>query len=134
MNRHAPGAIPGRLYATLMANNHRMHQGDLPVEQLTAPHQIILIGPVGAGKTTIGSLLAARFDCPFASLDRLERSYTLAAGYNQAQADALRRSPIPFARYSYRRQFFDTAVLGFLADYLVGVLDLLGDSNEQQFK
>ena len=44
---------------------------------MTLNEPIILIGPLKAGKTTIGTRLAARLDCSFVSLDRLEKQYTV---------------------------------------------------------
>jgi shikimate kinase len=43
---------------------------------------IILIGPMKVGKTMISKLLAERLNCSFASLDRLERTYTQANGFD----------------------------------------------------
>jgi len=50
---------------------------------------IILIGPMKAGKTTVGTRLTARLDCLFISLDRLERRYTEASA-------SIGFSPTPF--------------------------------------
>jgi shikimate kinase len=94
------------------------------VVDLTTPNQIILIGPVGTGKTTIGMLLAEHLHASFTSLDTVEHPYMLAAGYDLVHANALRQSPAPFARYQYRRMFFDAAVIGFLSDHQHGVLEL----------
>jgi hypothetical protein len=93
---------------------------------LTAPNQIILIGPCGCGKSTIGTMLAERLGSPFVSLDRVERDYTIPAGYDPARAEELGKSGVPFAGYNYRRMFFDAAVHGFLADYSEGVLEMGG--------
>lgn len=87
---------------------------------------IILIGPVFAGKSTVGKLLAEKLGWPFVSLDGLERGYIRSAGYDEAMAAAIREAEGPFAGYSYRRQFFDTAVIQFLAEYRTGVLELGG--------
>ena len=35
------------------------------------PENIVLIGPMGAGKSTVGRLLAARLNCPFFDTDQL---------------------------------------------------------------
>jgi hypothetical protein len=97
----------------------------MPVD-LTEPNQIILIGPCGSGKTTIGTMLAERLNSPFASLDAVERTYTVPAGFDPDRAEELRNTGVPFAGYAYRRMFFDDAVIGFLADYPRGVLELGG--------
>lgn len=77
---------------------------------------IILIGPVFAGKSTVGKLLAEGWGRPFVSLDRLERGYVRSAGYDEEVAAAIREAEGLFAGYRYRRQFFDTAVTQFLAE------------------
>jgi DNA polymerase III delta prime subunit len=90
----------------------------------SAPNQLILIGPSGVGKTTIGTQLARMFGCPFHSLDTAQLPYLVAAGYDGAYAETLRASPVPFARYHYRRTFFPAALDGFLRDYPHGILEL----------
>jgi shikimate kinase len=87
---------------------------------------IILIGPMKAGKTTVGTRLAARLDCPFISLDRLERRYAEALGFDALLADTIQASQGDWAWYIYRRQFFAEVVVQFLADHASGVLELGG--------
>ena len=41
--------------------------------------EIILIGPIGAGKSTIGRLLAERLDLPQVSMDDSRCRYTVGA-------------------------------------------------------
>lgn len=91
-----------------------------------AEEPIILIGPVFAGKSTVGRLLAEALGCLFLSLDKVERPYILAAGYDPDTAQRIREAEGLFADYTYRRQFFDTAVVQFLAEYRSGVLELGG--------
>ena len=45
-------------------------------------HTVILIGPIGVGKTTVGKMLAELLSCPFISLDDKERIYTQKVGYD----------------------------------------------------
>lgn len=87
---------------------------------------ITLIGPMKAGKTTVGKLLAERLACPFISLDRLERDYTIPAGFDENEAAAIHQQQGGLAWYTYRRAFFDEAVVRFLAEHTVGVLELGG--------
>lgn len=47
---------------------------------------IILIGPLGAGKTTVGRLLAETLDLPFCSVDQVRGSYYLTVGYDKTLA------------------------------------------------
>ena len=41
--------------------------------------EIILIGPIGAGKSTIGCLLAERLDLPQVSMDEIRCRYRVGA-------------------------------------------------------
>ena len=52
---------------------------------------IILIGPMSAGKSTIGSLLAEKLACPNYSLDDKRWDYYDEIGYDHATADEIRR-------------------------------------------
>ena len=47
---------------------------------------IVLIGPLGAGKTTVGHLLAERLDFPFCSVDAVREAYYRQVGYDQTFA------------------------------------------------
>ena len=53
---------------------------------------IILIGPMKAGKTTVGRLLAAWLHRSFSSLDRVERHYTEAFGFDTHLADTIQHT------------------------------------------
>lgn len=87
---------------------------------------IILIGPMKAGKTTVAKLLAERLNRPFISLDRLERKYTAAVGFDEETAAMIQSREGDWAWCSYRRQFFADAVVRFLTEHLIGVLELGG--------
>ena len=87
---------------------------------------IILIGPLKVGKTTIGKLLAKRLSCSYVSLDNLERSYTETVGFDGDIAATIQAHQGDLAWYTYRRQFFDEAVVQFLAEHNSGVLELGG--------
>jgi shikimate kinase len=47
---------------------------------------IILIGPLGAGKTTVGELLAKQLGVPFCSVDAVRPAYYQKVGYDQTAA------------------------------------------------
>lgn len=87
---------------------------------------IILIGPLKAGKSTVGKLLAEQLKLPFYSLDALEKRYTIPAGFDEAVAEDIRWQSGAWAWYGYRRQFFADAVIQFLAEHGEGVLELGG--------
>jgi shikimate kinase len=50
---------------------------------------IILIGPLGAGKTTVGHLLAERLGLPICSLDHVRCAYYEKAGYDETLASQI---------------------------------------------
>lgn len=52
---------------------------------------IVLIGPAGAGKTTIAPLLGERLNLPVVSLDNLRWNYFAEIGYDRAHGEAIRR-------------------------------------------
>ena len=87
---------------------------------------IIFIGPIGAGKTTIGKMIAQKLSIPFYSLDEEEKQYTEPIGYNETRYDLIKEQQGPFPAYDYARGFFDEAVVRFLAEHKKGVFDLGG--------
>jgi shikimate kinase len=54
---------------------------------------IILIGPLGAGKTTVGRLLAEKLNLPFCSVDNARRVYYQEVGYDDTLASQIAASP-----------------------------------------
>lgn len=53
---------------------------------------IILIGPLGAGKTTVGQLVAEKLDLPFCSVDDIRWAYYQKAGYDHTIASQIAAS------------------------------------------
>lgn len=53
---------------------------------------IILIGPLGAGKTTVGQLLADKLDLPFCSVDKVREEYFQKVGYDKTLASEIAKS------------------------------------------
>lgn len=53
---------------------------------------IILIGPLGAGKTTVGHLLAEKLNLPFCSVDNVRWAYYEEVGYDQTLASQIAAS------------------------------------------
>ena len=81
---------------------------------ITGHNSIILIGPMKAGKTTVGKLLAKEVTCPFVSLDSHDTRYMQAVGFDPSNTS-----------YDYSRSYFDEAVVRFV-DEFEGVLELGG--------
>ena len=85
--------------------------------------EIVLIGPVRAGKSTIARLLSERLGVPAAHLDTLRWHYYHEIGYDQALATRLRWDEGFLALYRYWKPFEIHAVERVLADYRDCVFD-----------
>src|SRR5437588_12055545 len=98
---------------------------------------IILIGPIGAGKSTIAELLSKRLSIPWYSLDAEAQKYAEPLGYKIRRWHAIKRRDL-FRAYEYRRSFYDDIVVQFLATHDHGILDFGGghpivpDRNKQE--
>lgn len=90
---------------------------------------IILIGPLGAGKSTIGRLLATRLGLPQCSVDDVRRGYYEEVGYDQALAAEIAQSEQGIrGLLRYSKPFEVRLVEKVLADHGHGVIDF-GASN-----
>lgn len=84
---------------------------------------IVLIGPIGAGKSTLGELLAAHLDLPQCSMDELRWDYYKEIGYDEAIAQQKREAG-GWHLQDYWKPFESYAVGRLLADYHGCVIDL----------
>jgi adenylate kinase family enzyme len=84
---------------------------------------LILIGPFGAGKSTIAELLAERLQWPTESLDRHQHYYA-EAGWDRDEFRRLAREISPKAADRYFQTFFPAALEHLLADYPGHIIDL----------
>lgn len=84
---------------------------------------IILIGPIGAGKSTIGELLAEQLDLPQCSMDDLRWEYYQEIGYNQELADAKRKTEGFWGVSQYWKPFEAYAVKKLLVNHKDCVID-----------
>jgi shikimate kinase len=75
---HAHGWQPGRFYPHFSKKRARNGIMGHPrkVISLNPSRNLFLIGPMGAGKTTVGKRLAAHFDLPFMDLDAEIEAHT----------------------------------------------------------
>lgn len=87
------------------------------------PSEIVLIGPVGAGKTTVAELLARRYGVPSVRLDRLSRRYYAEIGFDAEKAERLRRAGELLELYRYTKPFEVHAVERVLASHRNCVFD-----------
>lgn len=85
--------------------------------------EIILIGPIGAGKSTIAELLAQQLDIPNHSLDDLRKEYYAEIGYDAELAETIRERDGVWGLYQYWKPFEIHAVERMLTDYPTGILD-----------
>lgn len=84
---------------------------------------VVLIGPIGAGKSTVAALLADALDVPQRSMDDLRSVYYAELGYDEAHADALRESEGMLGLYRYCKPFEAYAVERLLAEHSGCVFD-----------
>lgn len=87
-------------------------------------NEIILIGPIGAGKSTIGGLLSAALGVPQVSMDDIRYDYYREIGYDEEHAAELRREKGFPAVVAYWKPFEAYAVERLLADHHNCVFDL----------
>jgi shikimate kinase len=82
-----------------------------------AETDIILIGPMSAGKTTQAELLSARLNRPVVEVDALRWQYYAEIGYDKAVAKERRESGGILALVAYWKPFEIHAVERMLADH-----------------
>ena len=89
---------------------------------------IILIGPLAAGKTTVGRLLAEKLNLPFCSVDHIRSAYYQQVGYDQTFASQIATSDQGIQGVlRYSKPFEARMVEKVLADHQ-GIIDF-GASN-----
>jgi len=86
-------------------------------------NDVVLIGPIGVGKSTVAGLLAEALGLPLCSIDDLRSAYYPEIGYDDAHADALRRSEGLSGLYRYWKPFEAHAVERALAEHSGCVFD-----------
>jgi adenylate kinase family enzyme len=84
---------------------------------------IILIGPMGAGKSTVGKLLAARLGIPQVSLDDVRKQYYAEIGYDDELAKRIRAALGLPGVAAYWKQFDAHSVERVLAQHPHCVID-----------
>lgn len=84
---------------------------------------IILIGPIGTGKSTLGKLLAEKLNLPQISMDELRYDYYKQIGYDEALAKKLRVEQGFSGIYQYWKPFEAYAVEKLLAEHSNCVID-----------
>lgn len=80
------------------------------------PSDIILIGPIGAGKSTIGEMLAKQLKLPQCSMDERRWAYYEEIGYDKKLAEQKRKEGGFSGIYKYWKPFEAYAVERLLSD------------------
>ena len=90
---------------------------------------IILIGPIGVGKTTVGRLLAERLVLPLCSVDDVRSGYYEKVGYDKSRAASIGATEEEIRGVLRYAEPFDVQMIKMLlAEFQRGVIDL-GASN-----
>ncbi len=84
---------------------------------------IILIGPMDTGKSTLGKLLAAKLGLPQCSMDDLRWAYYQEIGYDRAVQEQIRAQEGFLGVYRYWKPFEAHAVERLLAEHHHCVID-----------
>jgi shikimate kinase len=84
---------------------------------------IILIGPIGAGKSTVGKLLADKLGLPQCSMDSLRFNYYKEIGYDENLAQQIREETGLVELYWYWKPFEAYAVERLLSEHSNCVID-----------
>ncbi len=98
-----------------------------PQTQTIAPQarsEIVLIGPYGAGKSTLSRILAKRLDLRRRSLDDLRYDYYQELGYDDREAERIKQRQSFGAYYRHCKPFEAHGVQRLLADHQGCVFDL----------
>ena len=89
--------------------------------------KIIIIGPMGSGKSTIAELLAQHYQIPYIDLDSLRKEYyTKMEGYHRNDEQQAAMDSNPLALHLYYEPFETKQVEQVLHDYPSGVFDYGG--------
>jgi hypothetical protein len=106
-----------------MTANPRPKTGDIP---LATKFEIILIGPIGSGKSTIAALLSKRLGLPRRSMDEVRWKYYDEIGYDRDLARQKRTEEGLWGLYRYWKSFDAYAVKRLLESFRDCVFDLGG--------
>jgi shikimate kinase len=85
---------------------------------------VILIGPIGAGKSTLGTLIGAALGLPQVSLDDIRFSYYQEIGYDEAIAKQRYAADGFWGLYRYWKPFEAYAVERVVTEHPSSVIDL----------
>jgi shikimate kinase len=95
---------------------------------------IVLIGPVGVGKTTVARRLGELLGRPVVSMDELRLGYYAELGYDHDAASKLLELDGPASLWCYWKAFDPHSVERLLADHRGYVLDMGGGSTVHEHR
>ena len=87
---------------------------------------IVLIGPIGAGKSTQARLLADELGMPRCSYDEIKGRYWKELGLSQKNAQAVAEEHGEYAMLSYMNEFKSKTVVSIVRDHPGHVIDFGG--------
>ncbi len=90
---------------------------------------IVLIGPVHVGKTTVSKCLAKRFGYPMISMDDIWEKYSLELGYDENFSKLIFEKDGAASRWCYQKTFDPYTVERILEDHRGYVIDMGGGSS-----
>lgn len=85
---------------------------------------ILLLGPVGVGKTTVGARLSARLGLPLVSMDAIRRRYYAEAGYSEEEEQAIRAQAGFAGVLDYWKRFDLHAIRRALEEHPDSIIDV----------
>lgn len=89
---------------------------------------VILMGPIGAGKTTQSKLLAKKLDMPRCSYDEVKGKYWKKLGVNKETVDSIENEQGEYAMISYMNEFKSKTVESIIKDHPNHIIDLGGSA------
>jgi shikimate kinase len=93
---------------------------------------VVVIGPVGVGKSTVADLLKNRLGWPHVSMDAVCAAYYAEIAFDQAASDRRQQTAGMKAAYQGWKPFEAYAVERILADHRDAVIDLGGGHSVQE--
>jgi shikimate kinase len=93
---------------------------------------VVVIGPVGVGKSTVAGLLAGRLGWPHVSMDAVCATYYAEIGFDQTVSDRRQQAAGVKGAYQGWKPFEAHAVERILADHGDAVIDLGGGHSVQE--
>ncbi len=90
---------------------------------------IILIGPVAVGKTSVARCLAERLELPMITMDQVRVGYYTELGYDPELAESLYEKDGAASLWCYVKAFDPYSVERILADYPGHIIDMGGGSS-----